>query len=400
MRLHQLYSEGFANIKDQMTTLLQQQTVVTTTFEAASLHSQTSQLSKIALELNGVKECMDKGAKLNESWQKEQEKEGTKIGEVLSLLTNLEGKFESVEQIITETSTALTRTLIPEHKELVMDMKGRFDDVSSSIQEIIDAVMKPLNESVYKAIIQDNSQRRSLEQIPFQEDSATQGPIHSSVTVDSLLEKKHQLLSGSLVESSSEESLQAPNQLDEWFSKFLQRMDSSPSKTLQIPIASSQAIGATSQSSTASSWFENMDDTNLFLTESSQASPSQTSESSSIMAAHSTVVIEKTPTKRHRSRSVQAECTSTYWDLPPSQTRRPSTAAQILPFVTKKNAKTGSQSSKSAKASKKSKSGHASRASVKAFTEADASKKAMSTIKSSYSIKSQRTLRSGKPFNK
>lgn len=255
-RLHQLYTDGFSAIKEQIASILHNQAQNSVPIDyTSSLRSQTSQLSTIVSELDQIKANIDKGAKAT---QKEGGKDVAKLDEVLSLLSTIESKFDAVEETVAKTSTTLTKALVPEHKKLSKEINSRFDDITSSIQEIVEEAMKPLSDSVYKALRRkDEESRQSATRPPVAtstNDSTANGPVHSSVTLDTLFEDKIERMNRSITTDSTQSTVQRKDHLDDWFATFLQRMGSQTASTTSI---SSQTLNA---SQPAPSWFESMDE--------------------------------------------------------------------------------------------------------------------------------------------
>lgn len=337
--LHQLYTDGFSALKDQMTSLMLQQATSTKGLEdLASLRSQTTQLSNIASELEEIKQSMEKGTKLSEIAHSERSKDETKLGEVLSMLGDLDDRLGSMDKKVSDSNAAITKTFIPEHKKLSKEMRSCFEDVTSSLQEIVDEALKPLNESVFKAmqLREEGSRQREAENARQQVVAHLPlGPTHSSVTCDTVFEDRLERQNESLTSEITQSTMIDRDPIEDWFSKFLRRMDASKPSTTQLPIASSQAIASASQVSTASSWFEDMDDANLFFEDSAQGSssdplPPLTSQPSQKPQGRRSIA---TRTDLELSESQEE---GTYWDLSNLEPRRKHSPSQLIPALKKK----------------------------------------------------------------
>lgn len=341
-RLHQLYSDGFAAIKDQIASIMQTQAQSNPSIDySASLRSHTSQLSSIVSELDEIKQNIEKGTKTT---QKERGKDVAKFDEVLSLLSTIEGKFDGVEQSVANTTAALTKTLMPEHKKLAKEMNTRFDDVTSSIQEIVEEVMKPLSDSVYKALRQKDEESRPsvAHERPFGtvDDSTTDGPVHSSVTIDTLFEDKIERINRSITTESTQSTVQRKDKLEDWFATFIQRRSGSQTASI-APIASSQLLEG-SQVSTHDSWFEEVEMMD-FVTPSQAPSQAFSQAPSQVQPTPAAAETPSSPPKRKSKPSFrevinlgQSQEEGTYWDISDLEPRKRNLPTKYFPSLFKR----------------------------------------------------------------
>lgn len=286
-KLHQIYQEGFESVKEMIKALVNKKSQndappPPATDYTPTLESQTNQLAEISTSIAQLKQMIAKVTQSVDGKEKKRNEELMKITDALLGLESISDKLSSVEKSTKETTRIIQRSVVPESQKMANEIKSRFSDVVSSIQGIIAEAMEPLSSTVQKSLSLVEQDIRSRAAVAANSSSIAstsrntnstissptfeliEAPTHSSVLIDPEFEISDSIqLESQQAASASAPAVSGPtpNIMDDWFSTFMDQLESRPHAA---PKKTSNDKKKGAHPASASSWFEDIDDFNLF----------------------------------------------------------------------------------------------------------------------------------------